>query len=370
MAITPILAGLIFFFCFKIVEHEKSISDNFPKTLKDKQRDRYYSNVRVFVKDGSKKKVVLDKMYEELTLEEKRLFLDFIPTPIVEKKVTNEFYNKLVSSHDIVVKINDKFIKNTELTKYKPSDFKHQTYTTTYKKEDLNNLGNHHHYTLYTNDYFDKHLKNNHLKFGNDTIKIIGVNYKDAKSYLVYETKRLEQKQKQKIIVIDAGHGGKDHGAKINEEFESKIVESLAKKIKALNVNEDLKIILLREDDSFVSLNDRVNKINEINPSLVISLHLNASKNTNENGVNAYVSSQNEFYEKSLVKANILIDNISNSNLAKGGVKDADLYIVKNSKCPAVLLEVGYLSNEKDKAYLTSEKGKNEIANRIFNFLK
>jgi N-acetylmuramoyl-L-alanine amidase len=51
-------------------------------------------------------------------------------------------------------------------------------------------------------------------------------------------------------------------------------------------------------------------------------------------------------------------------------VKDANLYIIKNSKCPAVLLEVGYLSNEKDKAYVTSEKGKNEIANGILKFLK
>ena len=86
MAVVPILAGLVFFLCFKIVEHERLISDKLPITLKDKQRDLYYSDVRVIMKDVSKKKTVIDKMYEELTLEEKRLYLDFIPTPIARKE--------------------------------------------------------------------------------------------------------------------------------------------------------------------------------------------------------------------------------------------------------------------------------------------
>lgn len=199
LAILPILAGLIYFFCVEIVAQEKVISEKLTPTLKDQERDRYYSNVRVIMNDVSKENVVIDKMYEELTLEEKRQYLDFIPTPIIEKKVTNEFYNKLVSSDVIAVRINGKPIKNSELKNYKATDFKHQTYTRTYKKGDLQNFDKNHHYTLYTNDYFDKHLKNSHIKFGNDTIKIIGVNYKDAKSYVAYETKSQE---KNKILVV------------------------------------------------------------------------------------------------------------------------------------------------------------------------
>jgi N-acetylmuramoyl-L-alanine amidase len=200
-------------------------------------------------------------------------------------------------------------------------------------------------YKLYLNDIKNNKIDNNKVNFQS-------------------------KKPAQKVIVIDAGHGGKDPGAKIDEELESKIVESIAKKIKALNSSEDLKIILLREDDSFLSLSDRVNKINQINPDMLISLHLNASKNPNEKGVNAFISSQNGFYEKSLDKANKLIENISNNNLTKGGVKDANLYIIKNSKCPAILLEVGYLSNENDKAYITSESGKDEIAKNILKLLR
>ncbi|EMY3555058.1 N-acetylmuramoyl-L-alanine amidase [Flavobacterium psychrophilum] len=174
----------------------------------------------------------------------------------------------------------------------------------------------------------------------------------------------------KKIIAIDAGHGGKDFGAQIGGELEKKIVENIANKISLLNGKGEIEIVLLREDDSFIELSERVARINKINPSLLISLHINASKNLKENGVNAYVSKQNDFYDKSMESAKNLVDKISNEKLAKGEVKDANFFVIKNSKCPALLLEVGYLSNENDKTYITSESGQNEIANQIFEFIK
>lgn len=178
------------------------------------------------------------------------------------------------------------------------------------------------------------------------------------------------QVSNKKIIVIDAGHGGIDHGKKVNDVFESKIVESIAKKIKQLNKNNDIEIILLREDDTFIELKERVNKVNAINPHLLISLHINTSQNNNVNGVDAFVSSKNAFYEKSVDAANELIDKISNKNLAKGNVKDASIFIINNSNCPAITLEIGYLTNDNDREYIKSENGVNEIANRILEFLK
>jgi len=174
----------------------------------------------------------------------------------------------------------------------------------------------------------------------------------------------------KKTIVIDAGHGGKDIGAHIGTEQEKKIVENIANKINLLNGKDNVEIILLREDDSFIELSERVSKINKINPSLVISLHVNSSKNLNENGINAYVSKQNVFYEKSKESAKDLVDKISNEKLAKGEVKDANYFVLKNSKCPALLVEIGYLSNENDRTYLISENGQNEIANKIIEFIK
>jgi N-acetylmuramoyl-L-alanine amidase len=172
----------------------------------------------------------------------------------------------------------------------------------------------------------------------------------------------------KKTIVIDAGHGGKDFGAQIGADLEKQIVENIADKIRLQNGGE-VEIILLREDDSFMALSERVAKINEINPDLMISLHINASKNASENGINAYVSKQNGFYEQSLARANSLINKIANEKLAKGAVKEGNFAIIKDSKCPAFLIEVGYLSNENDKNYITSESGQHEIAGKILEFV-
>jgi N-acetylmuramoyl-L-alanine amidase len=330
--------------------------------------------------------------------------LDYIPEIMIEKEIPAPLFEKM-KTKDLAVWINGKVKTKEEIKKYKRTDFSYYAASFVHKNARSKRFPQSYQYTLFTKEYFNENLKNSHLHFSGDTIKIGLVSYKTAMKNtvvkalkadtLVWYTEDIREdgyklylndiknnkidnnkvnfqskKPAQKVIVIDAGHGGKDPGAKIDEELESKIVESIAKKIKALNSSEDLKIILLREDDSFLSLSDRVNKINQINPDMLISLHLNASKNPNEKGVNAFISSQNGFYEKSLDKANKLIENISNNNLTKGGVKDANLYIIKNSKCPAILLEVGYLSNENDKAYITSESGKDEIAKNILKLLR
>ena len=390
IAVVPILAGLIYFFCIEVVAQEKVIkvkqykTDNVNQNNANEREvkyltykvsdDEYYKDVICVYYEGVDtklhkhkkwpvKNLLFSKKYQDLTKDEleKMYFLKFRQEPTIKKSPNKKEIIDFLNVKKYAIWIDGVNVNNSKLNSYNPSDFASFGGSVILKNARTKKHPQPFQYWFYTHNYYKAQNMDKWLsRYEGDSIVMVSSKVKDNKLL----------KNEKMTIVIDAGHGGKDPGAKIDEELESKIVESIAKKIKALNGNEDLKIILLREDDSFVSLSDRVNKINEINPDLLISLHLNASKNTNEKGVNAYVSSQNEFYEKSLVKANILIDNISNSNLAKGGVKDANLYIIKNSKCPAILLEIGYLSNENDKAYITSEKGKNEIANGILKFLK
>jgi N-acetylmuramoyl-L-alanine amidase len=176
--------------------------------------------------------------------------------------------------------------------------------------------------------------------------------------------------ESKKIIVIDAAHGGKDLGASIGGVHEKDIVEAISKKIKAQNQDENIEIFLLREGDHFMELSERVSIINNLKPTLVISLHADASKNVNINGVGAYIFSDKTFYDQSKSSAESVIENLSTENLAKGEVKEASFYVLKNSKCPAVLLEMGYLSNEKDRNYLKSESGQNKIADKILEAIK
>lgn len=176
--------------------------------------------------------------------------------------------------------------------------------------------------------------------------------------------------ESKKIIVIDAAHGGDDSGAVLEGVQEKIIVESIAKKIKNQNKDENLEIVLLRDGDHFMELKERVSIINNLNPNLVISLHINASKDLSKNGAEAYIFSNAKFYNQSKESAETVLEKITVENLSKGKVAEANFFILKKSDCPAMTLEMGYLSNEKDRKYITSEKGQNEIAAGILEAIK
>lgn len=174
----------------------------------------------------------------------------------------------------------------------------------------------------------------------------------------------------KKLIIIDAGHGGHDHGATANNINEKDIVEQIAKKIIEQNDPSKVEIVLLRDTDNFISLTDRVNKINELNPDLIISLHVNSNSKNEISGVEAYVSENNSHHETSRAQANKLIEAIANDKLKLGKVKQANFMILKKSNCPAISVELGFISNENDRKYITSEEGQNEIAANIIKSIQ
>lgn len=176
----------------------------------------------------------------------------------------------------------------------------------------------------------------------------------------------------KKVIAIDAGHGGYDAGADILGIEEKTITEAVAQKIKEQNKDSNIEIVLIRDGDTSMDLRERTNIINKLKPDLVISLHVNGNSNTIANGVSAYISSKNKtFNEQSREMAENVVDKItSTGNLAKRYISEAPFHILAYAQCPMVHVEMGYLSNEKDRNYITSEKGQDEIASKILEAVK
>ncbi|OOG76124.1 N-acetylmuramoyl-L-alanine amidase [Flavobacterium sp. A45] len=171
-------------------------------------------------------------------------------------------------------------------------------------------------------------------------------------------------------IVIDAGHGGSDFGATFNGTSEKVIVSQIAEKIKSLNENKNITILLTRNSDEFITLEKRTEFINSIKPDLVLSLHINANSNNEKSGLESYVSDKSPFYEKSNAIANQLNASLANNNSLKvSKTKLAPFHILKKSEAPTVLVELGYLTNAKDRKYLTDEKEQAAIAKNINSFL-
>ena len=181
-------------------------------------------------------------------------------------------------------------------------------------------------------------------------------------------------------VVIDAGHGmmsdGNKTGASSNGLYEDDIVLSIAKQVKELNSNKQIKILLTRNDQHIIDLQKRVDVAKENNADLFISLHLNGNPLDNEevnqkkagNNFDIYVSSKNTpFQIQSELLGSLLhhelgsVHNISPA-LLKRSIK---ISVLDKNFCPSVLLECGYLTNMKDREFITNKENQNAIAEKI-----
>lgn len=149
-------------------------------------------------------------------------------------------------------------------------------------------------------------------------------------------------------IFIDPGHGGKDPGAVYNDIYEKNIALSISLFLKNALLNEHFKVKLSREDDTFVTLDDRVKDANSWGADLFISIHVNSSSNETAQGTETLVFKDNPFaYNIQKVLVNCLDSD-------DRGVKQRyDLFVLKYSKMDALLVETGFLSNPQDKAKLS-----------------
>ncbi|WP_394665920.1 N-acetylmuramoyl-L-alanine amidase [uncultured Chryseobacterium sp.] len=163
----------------------------------------------------------------------------------------------------------------------------------------------------------------------------------------------------KKLIIVDAGHGGNDMGANRYGIYEKDIVLNIGKEIQKFNNSQDqYEVILTRDNDTYSQLSDRTTLINKLNPEMVISLHVNSSPKSESTEQGAELYTQNTEDSKKLA------DRISKKfNTLK--IEEKNLHILRESKAPTVLMELGYINNTKDREYLTSEKGQKEIAQKF-----
>lgn len=164
---------------------------------------------------------------------------------------------------------------------------------------------------------------------------------------------------KDKIIVLDPGHGGVDKGASYYNENESDLVLNISTILKEELEKKGAIVYQTRKGNYDLSspntkrrkksdFDNRIRFINEINPTLIISIHLNASNNNNYNGIQIFYKNNNE-----------LAQSISNAlNLRRKPVKRNNIYLLNNLKYDAFLIEWGFISNYND---LRKIKDKNNI---------
>ena len=172
---------------------------------------------------------------------------------------------------------------------------------------------------------------------------------------------------KQYTVIIDAGHGGGDAGAPgVNGETEKEIALMIAKKVKAINNNPNINIVLTRESDLQLTVIDRTNMANDVNANLFISLHMDNAEDKKKSGATCYVpAKKNKYIQQSTVLAKNILAASSNlfSNTTLNTTKDKGIWVVENVNMPAILLECGFISNVNDIA--TVKNKTDELAAKL-----
>jgi N-acetylmuramoyl-L-alanine amidase len=179
---------------------------------------------------------------------------------------------------------------------------------------------------------------------------------------------------KQITVVLDAGHGGKDAGGFGKDGvLEKDMSLAIVQKIKELNSNANLNIILTRETDVYLTPPERAAFAKAQNADLFISIHLDsapASESESKNGMSVFIA-RDEFGNTNASRqlASAVIGAFKNNYglavPANPVQRKMGIWVLQANECPSVLIEAGYISNSKDAAYLRTDAGKEAIARNV-----
>ena len=222
--------------------------------------------------------------------------------------------------------------------------------------------------------------------------------------------KKIKKMTREAIVIIDAGHGGRDPGAiaKSHNVIEKDITLLIANELfRTLENTDGYKPVLVREDDSFIYLDQRYQKARQNSGDIFVSIHADAFSLPSVKGAAVYIWSDEassnsakslsskkvssvrvdefdfdedlarskypEIYEKkkgkSLQLGKKILDQLKRdpyTHLHKKRVEYADFRVLKSLDVPSVLIESGFISNSEDAERLKGKPGRRMIARSLF----
>jgi len=165
-------------------------------------------------------------------------------------------------------------------------------------------------------------------------------------------------------VVIDAGHGGKDPGARsVLGFYEKDINLAVALEVARLLEQKGLRVKMTRTDDYFVELEDRAAIANNLDADLFVSIHADSFPKNTRRGFTVYIA--NAASSSSRRAANAIARSMSGTGLNSFGVQTAGYHVLTGTRGPAVLVELGYLSNRSEAALLRSTSFQDRLAQAV-----
>ncbi len=169
------------------------------------------------------------------------------------------------------------------------------------------------------------------------------------------------------LIVLDPGHGGVDDGC-IREGIKEKEINlAIALSLRDLLVEMDYQVLMTREEDSYLSLEDRVTLANDYGADIFVSIHQNAYEDEAVCGIETWFDGEAENAEDRRRLARL----IHGQALDAGDAADREIradsayYVTRHTRMPSCLIETGFLSNKEEREALGSAKYQDRLARGI-----
>jgi N-acetylmuramoyl-L-alanine amidase len=178
--------------------------------------------------------------------------------------------------------------------------------------------------------------------------------------------------EKTDVIIIDPAHGGVDQGAMTSyivsgqqmALLEKNITLHVAENLKEqlMNVFPNTKIIMTRDDDVFMSLEERVETVNSLHlteeqRAVFISIHANYSMDKYNRGYEIFIGNESNENLTIAEKVHIGFTNVIGETLPFRGIQQSDFFILQRISIPAIIIELGFLSNNQDLVLFYSDNG-------------
>ncbi len=170
------------------------------------------------------------------------------------------------------------------------------------------------------------------------------------------------------IVAIDAGHGGEDEGCSRGNAREKDINLGIAKATEALLSDMGYQVLLIREEDEDRSLEERVQIANRAEADIFISIHQNACEEqvSSVSGIEVWYN-ETKGEDGSRRLARLIHEDVLLYTEARDRslVADESLYVIRETRMPACLVETGFLSNKTERELLVTEDYQNKLAEGI-----
>lgn len=165
----------------------------------------------------------------------------------------------------------------------------------------------------------------------------------------------------KRFVVLDAGHGGSDYGAIRAGINEKDITLDVTKRVQAILQSKGVITQMTRNSDETVSLLDRTVTCANASPDIFVSIHVNSSVRPDIYGIETHYYHQNSLDLAQTLHASL----ISHIKTRDRGLFKSKFYVINHTNVPAILVEIGFISNDAERAQLISEERKQQTAKSI-----